>query len=282
MTSGRGALQEMDQLALLKTLCKRRATVRAVRDIVPALREAIAAAQSGTPGPVFVELPLDVLYPFHVVQKELGQAGGSGGLRRRLVDWYLRNYLHNLFAGAWEPRDMTPLPVRVPLATAEQVQEVAELVSRAAKPLVLLGSQATLPPTPVEELRAALEALGLPCFLGGMARGLLGPASALHVRQNRRDALRAADLVILAGAVCDFRLAYGRALSRRSAVVAVNRERAQLRRNADVFWTPRLAIRGDAASFLVQLARSLRGYSCPREWLAALQEGDRRKDAANR
>ncbi|XP_067170738.1 2-hydroxyacyl-CoA lyase 2 isoform X1 [Apteryx mantelli] len=279
---GRGALQEIDQLSLFKTLCKRRTSVRAVRDIVPALRQAIATAQSGTPGPVFVELPLDVLYPFHVVEKELGQATSPGGLRRSLVHWYLRNYVHNLFAGAWEPRDMTPLPVQVPLATAEQVQQVAELVSRASKPLVLLGSQATLPPTPVEELRAALEALGLPCYLGGMARGLLGKASALHVRQNRRDALRQADLVILAGTVCDFRLSYGRVLSRRSTVVAVNRDRAQLLRNSDVFWKPRLAVQGDAASFLVKLSQSLCGYSCPREWLEGLQEGDRRKEAANR
>nr|XP_025974506.1 acetolactate synthase-like protein [Dromaius novaehollandiae] len=244
---GRGALQEIDQLSLFKTLCKRRTSVRTVRDIVPALRQAIVTAQSGTPGPVFVELPLDVLYPFHVVEKELGQATGPGGLRRSLVNWYLRNYVHDLFAGAWEPCDMTPLPVQVPLATAEQVQQVAELVSRAAKPLVLLGSQVTLPPTPVEELRAALEALGLPCYLGGMARGLLGKDSTLHVRQNRRDALRQADLVILAGTVCDFRLAYGRVLSRRSAVVAVNRDRAQLLRNSDVFWKARLAIQGEGA-----------------------------------
>ncbi|KAM8793859.1 2-hydroxyacyl-CoA lyase 2 [Eudromia elegans] len=279
---GRGALQDMDQLALLATLCKHRVRVGAVRDIVPALRRAIAAAQAATPGPVFVELPLDVLYPFHVVQKELGQPrGGPGGLRRSLVDWYLHNYLHNLFAGAWEPRDVTPLPVRVPLATDEQVQRVAELVSRAARPLVLLGSQATLPPTPVEELRAALEALGLPCFLGGMARGLLGAASALHVRHNRRDALRHADLVILAGAVCDFRLSYGRALGRGAAVVAVNRERGQLLRNAGLFWTPRVAIQGDAAAFLVKLARSLPGAGCPREWLERLRDGDRRTEAAH-
>ncbi|XP_029814575.1 acetolactate synthase-like protein, partial [Manacus vitellinus] len=77
-------------------------------DIVPTLRGAIAAAQSGTPGPVFVELPIDVLYPFHVVQRELGGARGPRGLRGKVVHWYLQNYLHNLFAGAWEPRAVTP------------------------------------------------------------------------------------------------------------------------------------------------------------------------------
>ena len=49
-------------------------------------------------------------------------------------------------------------------------------------------------------LRAALEALGVPCYLGGAARGLLPPESPLLLRHNRRDALRDADLVLLAGA----------------------------------------------------------------------------------
>jgi len=47
--------------------------------------------------------------------------------------------------------------------------------------------------------RNALESLGIPCFLGGMSRGMLGKNSPLHIRQNRRDALKDADLVLLAG-----------------------------------------------------------------------------------
>ncbi|XP_009889205.1 PREDICTED: acetolactate synthase-like protein [Charadrius vociferus] len=153
LQKGRGALQDIDQLSLFKTLCKTCVSVRTVRDIVPALRQAIATAQSGTPGPVFVELPIDVLYPFHVVEKEIGGTKSGRGLRGKMVQWYLQNYIRNLFVGAWEPRDMSPLPVQVPLATDDEVQRCAELVSRATKPLVLVGSQAMLPPTPAEELR---------------------------------------------------------------------------------------------------------------------------------
>lgn len=47
--------------------------------------------------------------------------------------------------------------------------------------------------------RKALEDLGIPCFLGGMSRGMLGKNSPIHIRQNRRDALKEADLVLLAG-----------------------------------------------------------------------------------
>ena len=47
--------------------------------------------------------------------------------------------------------------------------------------------------------RVAVETLGIPCFLAGMARGLLGRNHPLHFRQNRRAALKKADVVVLAG-----------------------------------------------------------------------------------
>uniref|UniRef100_F6SE92 Thiamine pyrophosphate enzyme N-terminal TPP-binding domain-containing protein n=3 Tax=Ciona intestinalis TaxID=7719 RepID=F6SE92_CIOIN len=65
---GRGALQDIDQMVLLKPLCKYTATIKRIRDIIPTLQQAISQAQSGTPGPVFVEFPIDTLYPYHLVQ----------------------------------------------------------------------------------------------------------------------------------------------------------------------------------------------------------------------
>ncbi|PNI50881.1 ILVBL isoform 8, partial [Pan troglodytes] len=110
LLQNRGALQAVDQLSLFRPLCKFCASVRRVRDIVPTLRAAMAAAQSGTPGPVFVELPIDVLYPYFMVQKEMVPAKPPKGLVGRVVSWYLENYLANLFAGAWEPQPEGPLP----------------------------------------------------------------------------------------------------------------------------------------------------------------------------
>ncbi|KAM4704091.1 2-hydroxyacyl-CoA lyase 2 [Rhinophrynus dorsalis] len=281
LLQGRGALQDIDQMSLFKPICKFCASVRTIREIVPVLRKAMAVAQSGTPGPVFVEFPIDILYPYHVVHKELSPKGVPKGIIGKVINWYLQNHLNNLFAGAWEPRDVSPLPVSVPQASAEQIQQCIELLSRAKKPVFLLGSQVTLPPTPVEKLRKSLEALGIPCFLGGMARGMLGRDSHLHIRQNRRDALKEADLVILAGTVCDFRLSYGRVLNRRSKIIAVNRDRSQLLKNSDMFWKPTVAIQGDAGSFIVNLSEGLKGYSCPSEWTEGLKAGDVNKEKAN-
>ncbi len=58
---GRGSLQDIDQQVLLRPIVKEVFMARAVRDIVPMLRRAFQVAVSGVPGPVFVELPIDVL-----------------------------------------------------------------------------------------------------------------------------------------------------------------------------------------------------------------------------
>lgn len=78
---------------------------------------------------------------------------------------------------------------------------------------------------------AAVNNLNIPTFLGGMARGLLGRNSPLHIRQNRRGALKQADVIVLIGAYCDFRLDYGRHIPRKAKVIAINRSPEHLKRN---------------------------------------------------
>lgn len=75
-------LQDIDQLTLMRSLCKCVARVTRVKNIVPVLREAICAAQSDTPGPVFVEIPIDVLYPYRVVLDEIGAFRNARNFRQ--------------------------------------------------------------------------------------------------------------------------------------------------------------------------------------------------------
>lgn len=51
-------------------------------------------------------------------------------------------------------------------------------------------------------------------------------------------------LAHLPGAVCDFRLSYGRVLSRSSQIIVVNRDRKEMLLNSDMFWKPREAVQG--------------------------------------
>jgi acetolactate synthase-like protein len=158
LLKGRGALQDIDQMSLFKPICKYCATVRYVRDIPEILRKAIHIAQSGTPGPVFVEFPIDTLYPYHLVSRELGgKTGPAKNLVQKAINWYLNNYLQSLFAGAFEKHEYSPIPPNIPLPKDEKIQQAAELLSKAKKPVILVGSQSTLPPVSVNQLKENLE-----------------------------------------------------------------------------------------------------------------------------
>ncbi len=158
LLKGRGALQDIDQMSLFKPICKYCATVRYVRDIPEILRKAIHIAQSGTPGPVFVEFPIDTLYPYHLVSRELGgKTGPAKNLVQKAINWYLNNYLQSLFAGAFEKHEYSPIPPSIPLPKDKKIQQAAELLSKAKKPVILVGSQSTLPPVSVNQLKENLE-----------------------------------------------------------------------------------------------------------------------------
>jgi thiamine pyrophosphate-dependent acetolactate synthase large subunit-like protein len=50
LTKGRGALQDIEQVGVLKTVCKATFAISAVRQIIPVMRKAFQKTLSGTPG----------------------------------------------------------------------------------------------------------------------------------------------------------------------------------------------------------------------------------------
>lgn len=280
----RGALQDIDQLVLFRLLCKFAARVTRLRDIIPTLRTAIHESQSGTPGPVFVEFPVDVLYPYQLVSKEIGFIKHPKNLKQKVVNAYLRMHILRQFGGAWLEQNVLPIPVSVPQPKEEDLRKVTDMILAAKRPLLILGSQATLPPVKPMLLKKAVEKLGIPVYLGGMSRGLLGINNRLHMRQNRKEALSEADVVVLAGTVCDFRLSYGRLLPTGGKIVSINRNWTQLTKNEGIFWKANVLIQADVATTLLKLSDRLDIRKDSRhlnEWLAILNGREQEKMAAN-
>lgn len=276
---GRGSLQDIDQFALMRPHVKWAAAVRRVRDIVPTLRRAFAVAQSDVPGPVFIEFPVDLLYPPAIVRQWYNVAGeGSAkSVRRTLTSWYLERHVRRMFASR-DDTDATPLPVSVPARSARRLQTVGDWLNQAARPVLLIGSQATLSAREIGSLREAVETLGVPTYLTGMARGLLGRQHRLQFRHQRKQTLKEADLVVLAGIPMDFRLGYGREFGRHTRIVSINRSVAELRRNR----RPDLALHADAAEVLRALALACGAGAQPswQAWFDALsaREAERERE----
>ncbi len=255
MLRGRGALQDIDQLALFAPCTKWTARATKARELPSLLTEAFFRAKQGVPGPVFLECPVDLLYDPELVRSWYVQKGGGKSIQERALALYLRRHVDSLFDGLDEARATTPVIPEVRTPPHHRVRSAAEAFRKAERPVIVVGSQALAEPSRAADVARALEGIGAPVYLSGMARGLLGRHAALQVRHKRRDALKEADVVLLAGTPADFRLDYGRHISRKATYIAAGRDNAALHKNR---W-PQIAAAGDAGAFLVALCAELGG-----------------------
>ena len=279
---GRGALQDIDQRPLVEPHVKLFTKVRRVRDLGPAVFEALAVARSGVPGPVFVECPVDLLYDETLIRQWYADAAGKGtALADRLLRFYLNRHVRRMFDGAHGTAAAAPHSVDVPLAGARSVQAAWAALGQAKRPVAIIGSQALANDGDAVAAAAALAdavtRLGMPVYLSGMARGLLGRDHDLQMRHQRRQALREADCVLLAGVPCDFRLDYGKHVRRSATLIAANRSARQARLNR----RPDIAAIGDAGRFLQTLAQAApaRAGASWSGWIEQLRQRDAEREA---
>jgi acetolactate synthase-1/2/3 large subunit len=274
---GRGALQDIAQRPLVEPHVKRFLKMRRVRDLGAAVAEAFELAQSGVPGPVFIECPVDLLYDEASIRQWYAEAAGKGtALADRALRWYLNRHARQMFEGSADSGTPPPRVVGTPRATDSAQQAALAALRKSERPLMIVGSQAVVRSGEAHKLAEAVAALGVPVYLSGMARGLLGRDHPLQMRHQRRNALREADCVLLAGVPCDFRLDYGRHVRRSATLIAANRSASEARMNRK----PDIAAIGDAGQFIESLAGAWTQE--PQHWAAwrdTLRERDREREA---
>ncbi|MFN2137680.1 MAG: thiamine pyrophosphate-binding protein [Candidatus Promineifilaceae bacterium] len=218
-TKGMGALQEMPQTDLFTTFTKDSFTIERTADVPAGMARAFAAALHGRPGPVFVELPFDVLF--------------------NAID---------------APPPPEPVPVKVVEPGIVALQEMFALLRAASAPLIIAGTQVYW-----DDASAALQELteqtGIPVFTNGAGRGTLPMTHPNCFKATRSKVLRDADLVLLIGTQLDFRLKYGREWNPDGKLIQIENDPQELNHNrvADV------ALVADARLVLEALAEGLQG-----------------------
>ena len=279
LLKGRGSLQDIDQLSIMKPLTKWATTIKAVPAIAQTIERAIAIATSGVPGPVFVEVPVDLLYPEEMVRqmyaKEVGLGKGKG-LAARALELYVKGHLYRQFKAPVLPELDLP-EVKLPsLRTAtDSIASAARAVRNAERPVLVVGSQAMVGVREPARVAAALGELGAPVYLAGSARGLLGRHSDLQFRHARGNALKEADVAVVCGFPFDFRLGYGRTIGR-ATVVTANLSAAEMKKNR----RPQVAVEMHPADFLVALAAQAGGNGARwAPWFETLRGRERARDA---
>lgn len=273
---GRGSLQDIDQMSIMKAVCKYSTTISKVKEIVPTLESAFRIAQEGVPGPVFVECPIDTLYGEELVRSWYGAKSKDvppRNLQERIVQWYINNHAKNLFAGKDNIDFSRPVqPFDYPHHSASQVDKVAARINAAQKPVMLIGSGAMMNAQKAQQLADAVSKAGIPVYLSGMARGLLGKENPLQMRHHRKEAIKESDLIILAGVPNDFRLDYGNHIGHRP-FISINRSREDLLKNKK----PTVGVLADPQDFLIALSGKITtNFS---QWLETLRARDNKREA---
>ncbi len=169
-----GGVQEVDIVSLVRPVTKFAKTITNPLDIGPALDTALYQMRSGRPGPVWLDIPLDI----QGVQLP-------------------RDYFSD-----WSP----PKPIPTP---APNIQKICDLIEGARRPIILLGHGVRLACAD-QKLRSLLEKLGIPAVFTWNALDLLPYDHPLNIGRPGVVAARApnfavqnSDLLISIGARLD-------------------------------------------------------------------------------
>ena len=137
--------------------------------MIPTLANAINIANSGVPGPVFVELPIDLLYPEEDIRKEHINQLPKEGLVAKFMHWYVNRHLNDLFST--KKSSIKIHPVKDFKLNQKQIDKAALSIVRAKKPVFILGNQVTQNKEFLSMFLKSITKLNVPTYTSGMARG---------------------------------------------------------------------------------------------------------------
>jgi acetolactate synthase-1/2/3 large subunit len=239
MRWGSGSLQEIDHLPFVSPLVKSAETVKEAERIPELTAAALDLALELPSGPTFIDYPLDVVFTE---------------------------------AEAEVPEPPPPPPAE----PADGVEQAAELLGGAERPVIMAGTGVYWAHGE-EELRALAEALGSPVFLNGMGRGCVPADHQLAFSRARGAGLKGADVALVVGVPLDFRLGFGGSFGEQTKIVRLDYAPSELTANRP----PDLDLVGDIAATLAALREEAHGDpERTSAWVEQLRIEEKEKRAA--
>ncbi len=236
-----GSLQDMDSVTLMRPISKWSVQVPEVRRIKEYIDSAFRIAQSNLPGPVYLEMPLDLL-----------------------MNW-----------GEDDDPLTAPFTPSRPAGDPNAIARAADLLKKAERPSFLIGAQIRWSERR-EIVREFADKVEVPFFLNGMARGALPAKHPSLFTRSRRQALLESDAIFVFGTPFDFRVDYGRpgTWGEKAKIVQVDLDGNELGRNRAVD----VPIQGDSGLVLRQLLDAVGSKWAP-EWLMRMRADEDKRRA---
>lgn len=219
-----GAFQEVDQVAVMKPITKWAGRVYEVHRMAEYVDLAFKHAMTGKPGPVYLDLPGDIL--FHKVPES--------------------KTIH--------PRNVRDRDISRAAASSDAVAKVVEAIGKAKKPLILSGSGIIWSGASTA-LEAFVEKTGIPFYTTPQGRGVI-PDDHKHAYLSARStALREADLFLVIGTRLNYIFGFGQAprMNGDATIIQIDSDPEELARSGTIHQ----GVVGDAKVVLEQLTEAV-------------------------
>jgi acetolactate synthase I/II/III large subunit len=198
-----GSLQDLPHVDMMSPITKFAATVPSTERVADMISMAAREAFNGAPGPVYLEIPRDVLdREVDVTKAIVPKPGHYRASTRSLGD----------------PRD---------------IEKLADILVNSERPAILYGQQVWAA-RGHEEAIALLRGLEIPGYFNGASRGLLPPGDPHHFDRTRGQAFTDADVIVIVGTPFDFRMGYGRRIGTKLKLVQIDMDYRTVGKNRDI------------------------------------------------
>jgi acetolactate synthase-1/2/3 large subunit len=240
-----GSLQDLPHVDLMTPITKFASTVSSTERVADMISMAAREAFNGATGPVYLEIPRDILdREVDVTKAVIPQPGKYRASTRSIGD----------------PRD---------------IEKLADILVNAERPAVLYGQQVWTARGHKEAI-ALLRGLDIPGYFNGASRGLLPPGDPHHFDRTRTQAFANADVLLIVGTPFDFRMGYGKRISKELTLVQIDMDYRTVGKNRDIS----LGLVGDPGAILGAVLQAASGRikndkrQVRQQWLKQLSEAE--------
>ncbi|MGO4330526.1 thiamine pyrophosphate-binding protein [Cupriavidus sp. 2TAF22] len=240
-----GSLQDLPHVDMMAPITKFAASIPSTERVADMISMAARECFNGAPGPAYLEIPRDVLdREVDLARAVIPRPGHYRASTKSIGD----------------PRD---------------IERLADILVNAERPAILYGQQVWTA-RGHEEAIALLKGLDIPGYFNGASRGLLPPGDPHHFDRTRTQAFANADVLIIVGTPFDFRMGYGKRISRELTLVQIDMDYRTVGKNREID----LGLVGDPGAILGAVLQAASGRikndkrQARQKWMGQLTEAE--------
>jgi len=240
-----GSLQDLPHVDMMAPITKFSAGVLSTDRVADMIAMAARESFNGAYGPSYLEIPRDILDAEIPVEKAvLPTPGKYRGSVRSIGD----------------PAD---------------IQKLADILVNSKRPAVLFGQQVWAAQGHNEAI-SLVRSLDIPAYLNGASRGMLHPSDPHGFDRTRSMAFKEADVILIVGTPFDFRMGYGKRISKEATLVQIDMGYNTVGKNRDVD----LGLCGDPGAIMAAVEQAASGridksaQDERKQWMAKLRAAE--------